>query len=147
MKIVTLEFDPQISPSLQYLLHHEFLIESLLVAYSHAVFLYCVQDSLCFPDDVSSSADVKDLIQGLLTEPSCRLSYDSIKNHQFFQTTNWDDLLSCKLQCTVYWMTSLPVLAMYLYMALEVADHHFEGTKCVVNQQYMYTIQFKDLWF
>lgn len=66
--------------------------------YWHAVFMYCVQDSLGFPDDVSTSGDVKDLIQGLLTEPSHRLSYDSIKSHQFFQTTNWDDLLSCKPQ-------------------------------------------------
>ena len=60
--------------------------------------MYCVQDSLSFPDDVSTSADVKDLIQGLLTEPLHRLSYDSIKSHQFFHTTNWDGLLSCKIQ-------------------------------------------------
>ena len=57
----------------------------------------CFQDSLSFPDDVIIGSDVKELIQGLLTEPSARLTCDGIKSHRFFRSTNWDELLSCKV--------------------------------------------------
>ena len=84
--------------------------------------MYCVQDSLNFPDNVSTSGDVKDLIQGLLTEPSHRLAYDGIKSHPFFLTTNWDDLLSCKPQFKYHYCSLGFLSGMIKYVCSQVVD-------------------------
>ncbi len=52
------------------------------------------QDSLSFPDDVSTSGEFQALVKSLLIDPDERLSYSQLKKHQFFNSVDWDHLLA-----------------------------------------------------
>ena len=81
---------------------HKFLHQLHLYVkmYMYVTFVTCIfifslfQDSLSFPDDVSTSGEFQALVKSLLTDPDERLSFSQLKKHQFFSSVEWDHLLA-----------------------------------------------------
>lgn len=62
------------------------------------ILTYCEESKLkeliSFPADLKLSIHFKSLIESLVTNPSKRLNYESIRKHPFFENINWESLRS-----------------------------------------------------
>lgn len=51
-----------------------------------------LMEVLEFPSDVKMSKNIKDLLNGLVTKPSRRMTFDEIQDHPFFTEIDWHNL-------------------------------------------------------
>ena len=68
-----------------------------------------IQKSLKFPDGVEMSAELRDLVSRLLTDPASRMGFSDLQTHSFFSSTDWENLLQSML--ALYQM----IVHMYTY--------------------------------
>ena len=83
--------------------------------------LCCIQSSLAFSEEVTTSGEVQSLIKSLLTDPTERLSFNDLKIHPFFSSVNWEHLLSgmCSnmtTECTVLFYRNLDFRVLHVWL-------------------------------